>query len=318
MLSAGSIATFYRYKGGVGASTLLANTAWLLASAGKRVLAVDADLAAPSLHRLYRPFLTDPNLTATEGLIDAAIDFASSAPDDAPQLASLVVSVDWDFEGSGSLDLLTAGRLSPLSAYAARVAGFRWQPFLEGPDGARFLESAEELRTLYDFILVDCTSGITETTALCAISIPDTLCLCFTATPQTVEGAREVALRAMQERHQTPLQILPLSMRVDPSEKSLLEDRRRTARAALGPFITHVPPTEIDRYWQDTEFPYVPYYGFGEVLPVFFDTPGDVHSLCSASERLCRYLAPNETLTFSFPNESQREETLARYRRTGL
>jgi MinD-like ATPase involved in chromosome partitioning or flagellar assembly len=38
------IITFYSYKGGTGRSMALANIAWILASAGKRVLAIDWDL----------------------------------------------------------------------------------------------------------------------------------------------------------------------------------------------------------------------------------------------------------------------------------
>ena len=49
--SRGEIATFYSYKGGTGRSMLVANTGWLLASAGYHVLMVDWDLEAPGLHR---------------------------------------------------------------------------------------------------------------------------------------------------------------------------------------------------------------------------------------------------------------------------
>jgi hypothetical protein len=54
--AAGSIVTFYSYKGGVGRTMALANVATLLAQRGQRVLVVDFDLEAPGLHRY---FLTD-------------------------------------------------------------------------------------------------------------------------------------------------------------------------------------------------------------------------------------------------------------------
>src|SRR5258707_4498131 len=59
----------------------LANTAWILASAGKRVLAIDWDLEAPGLHRYFHPFLTDKELCGQEsqGVIEMAIDFAERA-----------------------------------------------------------------------------------------------------------------------------------------------------------------------------------------------------------------------------------------------
>ncbi len=66
-----SIVTFYSYKGGVGRSMALANTAVLLARQGKRVLVVDWDLEAPGLERYFTYFKSeDPN----KGLLDLLIE----------------------------------------------------------------------------------------------------------------------------------------------------------------------------------------------------------------------------------------------------
>src|SRR6476659_2318453 len=77
--SLGKIITFYSYKGGTGRSMALANVAWILASAGKRVLIIDWDLEAPGLHRYFHPFLADKELSETEGLIDFFVEFAVAA-----------------------------------------------------------------------------------------------------------------------------------------------------------------------------------------------------------------------------------------------
>ena len=74
----GRIITFYSYKGGTGRTMALANVAWILASNGKRVLAVDWDLEAPGLHRYFRPFLLDKDLTSSPGIIDLVWDFAAA------------------------------------------------------------------------------------------------------------------------------------------------------------------------------------------------------------------------------------------------
>lgn len=75
----GRIVTFYSYKGGTGRSMALANFAWILAASGKKVLVMDWDLEAPGLHRYFRPFLTDPELVDTDGLIDAIWTLAGTA-----------------------------------------------------------------------------------------------------------------------------------------------------------------------------------------------------------------------------------------------
>lgn len=82
----GSVVTFYSYKGGTGRTMALANVGWILASQGLRVLVVDWDLEAPGLHRYYHPLLIDPELHATDGLIDllrAYVEQALPGPGDA-------------------------------------------------------------------------------------------------------------------------------------------------------------------------------------------------------------------------------------------
>src|SRR5215470_12611442 len=78
----GNIITFYSYKGGTGRSMAVANVAWILASGGKRVLTVDWDLEAPGLHRYYMPFLSDKDLTGSDGLIDLLIEFRDATATD--------------------------------------------------------------------------------------------------------------------------------------------------------------------------------------------------------------------------------------------
>ncbi len=48
------ITSFYSYKGGVGRTMALANTAWELVQRGYRVAVLDLDLEAPGLHRALR------------------------------------------------------------------------------------------------------------------------------------------------------------------------------------------------------------------------------------------------------------------------
>ena len=60
----GSIVTFYSYKGGVGRSFALANTAALLSSWGYRTLCVDWDLDAPGLQEYFAPWVVLKQSTA--------------------------------------------------------------------------------------------------------------------------------------------------------------------------------------------------------------------------------------------------------------
>src|SRR5262245_52185610 len=118
MKAPGRIITFYSYKGGTGRSMLLANTAWLLANAGHNVLMVDWDLEAPGLHRYMSPFLTDPQVSDSNGLIDMVLAYATDAvqPSEGPRppdwissrtdVLDYAVSVNWKYETGGTLSLL--------------------------------------------------------------------------------------------------------------------------------------------------------------------------------------------------------------------
>src|SRR5262249_50873455 len=84
------IVTFYSFKGGVGRTMALANVAWILASAGKRVLAVDWDLDSPGLHRYFRPFLRDKDLTSNNGVIDILLSYSRGAAHYDPTAPELI------------------------------------------------------------------------------------------------------------------------------------------------------------------------------------------------------------------------------------
>src|SRR5262249_5955812 len=121
----GKIITFYSYKGGTGRSLAVSNVAWILASNGYDVLLIDWDLEAPGLYRYLRPFLVDPELTSSPGVIDFVWDAArvnvtpadksqaTSLSAEFPSLEDYVVGLDWDFHDNGSISLIPAGPPDP-------------------------------------------------------------------------------------------------------------------------------------------------------------------------------------------------------------
>jgi cellulose biosynthesis protein BcsQ len=122
---------------------ILANVAWILASNGKKVLVVDWDLDAPSLHRYFQPFLLDKDLTFTKGLIDffnKFIDAALTPPDETEEddenwykpyanIQLYAVPLDWEFPQQGTIDFVPAGKQVKL--YAMRMTSFDWDLFYE-------------------------------------------------------------------------------------------------------------------------------------------------------------------------------------------
>ncbi|HEY5960410.1 MAG TPA: AAA family ATPase, partial [Polyangiaceae bacterium] len=210
----GRVVTFYSYKGGTGRTMALANVAWILASHGKRVMCVDWDLEAPGLHRYFAPFLADPELKETDGLIDWAYDYLLAATeastsdelheerDSSPwyneftQLDRYATSLSGDFPSGGALYLLGAGRQS--STFSERVNRFNWVRFYEEFGGEAFVNASfENARKLYDYILVDSRTGVADTSGVSTIQVPDDLVVALTLNNQSIYGAAHVAQVAL-------------------------------------------------------------------------------------------------------------------------
>jgi CRISPR type III-B/RAMP module RAMP protein Cmr6 len=285
----GKIITFYSYKGGTGRSMAVANTAWILASAGKKVLAVDWDLEAPGLHRYFSPFLLDPELTSSEGLIEMVADAAlqavtppsegAAAPDlSEGDLARYTLSLDWTFANGGKLDFLPAGRQD--ETYSKRINSFEWGRFWERLGGSAFLEAVRrKMRAVYDYTLIDSRTGLADTAGICTMEMPGTLVICFTLNHQSIQGAAAVAKSVAAQR--PGIEILPVPMRMDATVPRRRQEAMRKASVAFSGFPRGLTGRERDRYFEEISAPYYPYYSYEETLALFVEPPS-TNTLTSA------------------------------------
>jgi hypothetical protein len=302
----------------------LANVAWILASAGKKVLMLDWDLEAPGLHRYFAPFLVDPDLEATEGIIDFVREYAlevkspgkaADAGDGLGRFTDITryaVGIDWDFPGEGALDLVAAGRQDP--DYAARVNLFNWSHFYQQLGGGPFWEEVKRVIKLkYDYILIDSRTGVSDTAGICTVQLPDILIICFTLNRQNIEGAAAVAASVREQRDRTGLQILPVPMRVELGEKAKLDRSREYAHGRFVVFLDDLPEDRREGYWSDVEVVYYQYYAYEEILATFGDRPGSSISILASLERLTGYLSAGEVDRLAAPSEFDRQAVLVRY-----
>lgn len=301
--------TFYSYKGGVGRSMALANVAWILASSARRVLAVDWDLDAPGLHRYFRPFLLDPDLSQSPGLIDFLIESATGSATGATGNISVLgyaSSLEWQFPTGGRLDLVGAGRQD--RAYALRAGDFDWRGFYERLGGQELLERMKrDLVDEYDFVLIDSRTGISDMSAVCIDQMSESLVLCFGPYLQSIDGSLGVAGRARSSRAEwsaaAPLNVVPVLMRVDHGEKELLEQTRRTVRSKILSFESQSPRFTVG---DCIEFPYVPYYAYKEILSVFVDAPFSRGTVGTAAAELAGRLVGGVVPVPEYTDDSRR------------
>ena len=339
----GRILTFYSYKGGTGRSMAMANIAWILASAGRSVLMIDWDLEAPGLHRYFRPFLLDEELTASDGLIDLVDRYATAAiqpvdPNAPPKadwyvdyadFSDYVLSIDYDYFGStGRLDFLPAGRQG--DAYALKVSSFNWQNLYDRLGGGAFFEALKRrAREDYDYVLIDSRTGVSDTAGICSVQMPDTLVVCLTHNNQSIKGAAGVSqwargrhdqlLQEMRtgaiaasaadgpiENSPRPYRIFPVPMRVDTGESDRLALRQAFARAAFLPMIGHLGADLAD-YWSRVEVPHNVFYAYECWRRS--DKPSDPKTVLSAFVRMAGYITDGDVTDFRLtisPDEQQR------------
>ncbi|MFJ6812951.1 FxSxx-COOH system tetratricopeptide repeat protein [Streptomyces avermitilis] len=309
----GRIITFYSYKGGTGRTMALANTAWILAANGKRVLAVDWDLEAPGLDRFFRPFLDPHALAATSGIIDIINEYAWAATSGSQRSGAWhqeyahveqhAVSLTPERHGlrfakGGSLDFLSAGRQD--RSYSATVSSFEWDNFYERLGGGLFLDALrDDMKASYEYVLIDSRTGLSDNADICTIQMPDMLVDCFTLSDQSLDGAAAVARSVEDGYRKRKIRVLPVPMRIDEGEKEKVDAGRALARLKFdglpkGLGGEDLSPEELSQYWGAVEIPYRPYYAYEETLATVGDESGIANSLLSAFERLTNVISDGE------------------------
>ena len=301
----------------------LANVAWILASAGKRVLVADWDLEAPGLHRFFAPFTRRDQVDSAPGVIDLVREFEDHVQrnDERPtgwveQLARVdtyALSVDWEFPGGGSLDMLSAGRQN--GEYALRLGSLDWDLFYERLGGGAFISALRaDMRNRYDYTLIDSRTGFSDVADICTQDMPDVLVDCFTLSNQGIDGAAHVARQVARNKRRA-IRILPVAMRVDQGEKEKADAGRLLAMRRFPGLPTGMSDAERTRFFASVEVPYQTYYAYEETLATFGDKPGSPTSVLAAYERLTAVITRGEVTALAPMDEALRTGWRSRFER---
>ncbi len=205
-----TIVTFYSYKGGVGRSMALANVALKLAKGGHKVLAVDWDLEAPGLEEYFNDSKFE---TSGRGLLDLLIE----KEDYRDYLWHIRL-----LEDETSMTLLPSGRDE--EDYYSKLERFNQNEFFE-KGGGDFLETLRnQWLEDFDFVLIDSRTGLSDTSGICTIFMPDIVVGLFTATLQSVRGTRDVLQLAQNGRQRlsydrSQFSVIPVPCRMGSSSR---------------------------------------------------------------------------------------------------
>jgi MinD-like ATPase involved in chromosome partitioning or flagellar assembly/tetratricopeptide (TPR) repeat protein len=295
MKALGHILTFYSYKGGVGRSMGLANVAALLAKWGQKVLVVDWDLEAPGIEAYFN--IANPQISESRKSTPGIIDLVKAV--EAGQ------ELDWHdcllaaspFDEGEEINIISAGRDD--ERYLPNVQHTNWDELFETKALGLYIEGLRDSwKKEFDFVLLDSRTGITDIGGVCTIHLPDYLLVWFTTNRTSMDGVRRVAesARLAQDNlpfDRNPLLILPVPARDESRTEVELSDIWKNDIARdFGDFYREWLPLKVspEDVIGKLRIPYIPFWSFGERLPVVEKGTVDTQSIGLAYETLSRLI----------------------------
>ncbi|MFN3792629.1 tetratricopeptide repeat protein [Massilia sp.] len=230
--SPGQVTTVYAYEGGPVRNGLLAAMALQLAgdAGAAPVLAIDWDLASPSLHGYFGPSPgadTDagpPGLVDYAGALLAELRRRRIGRDDGGDgvADALLDAVDWRpyvqrVDGRRPLYLMRAGRFD--DDYAERAGSLDWAALFDACP-ALLRRFSARLAGHFRHVLVAGGAGRSASVSACTVLVPDRLVGLFTPAPGSIDGLEGVVRRAIDYRcthedEQRPLLVYPVACAAD-------------------------------------------------------------------------------------------------------
>jgi uncharacterized protein YjbI with pentapeptide repeats len=301
----GKIITFYSYNGGSDKSMALANVATLLTRWGYRVLMIDWDLEAPGgIGHFFEGNITSETVPSQDGILDLLWS-AKEPKGSEHQWEELVQKLELKLGDppEGELELLSAGAWDSAD-YFKKLHTFDVREFYAG-GGASFIERLrEDWKAKYDFVLINCRSGITPFGSICTIQLPDIMMLLVECDEHDLEGGTRVAQRVTAVRRSMPfdrleLLVVPVPTRFDPekSPEGYDYEQRWLARLELAVADFYKPwlPKDFAKQemLKETLIPYYSEYRVDdERLPALYKRP-QKPQISKAYENIAALLANN-------------------------
>lgn len=324
----GEIITFYSYKGGTGRSMALANVGCRLAAPpygkGRGVLMIDWDLEAPGLHRYFQHLFAGrrdgDEMGGRPGLLELFSELEREIPPDGyeneDQAAEHADRLAQNFSARRyalplevpGLYLLKAGRFD--EDYSTHVNTFDWEGlYRRSPPLFRAL--AERWAEEFDYILIDSRTGLTDTSGICTMLMPEKLVVVFTPNRQSFTGVANLVRKATKYRKNSddlrPLIVFPLPSRIEGSLINLRNSWRfgdpdkgivgyQPLFEGLFREVYGLAPEQCDlsEYFEKVQIQQTPDYAYGEEIAVLVEMHSDRLSLTSSYEIFTERLVMKE------------------------
>jgi MinD-like ATPase involved in chromosome partitioning or flagellar assembly len=210
------VVTFYSYKGGVGRTLALVNIAAMLAQTGRRVLAVDFDLEAPSLP----DFDVFKGSLGQRGVVDYVTEYRDSGI--APDCHDFIVPC----EAEGKPIWVMPAGCNADPGYTEKLNDIDWKKLYEEQDGYLFFEDLKQQWAEYDgdgfdYVLIDSRTGHTDVGGICTRHLPDAVSVMFLPNASNISGLIPIVKSIRDEKSNAGAKI---SLHVTPTNVPDLDD----------------------------------------------------------------------------------------------
>jgi tetratricopeptide (TPR) repeat protein len=307
------ITTFYSYKGGAGRTMALANyachLAQLPAQKNGRILMIDWDLEAPGLHRYFPKYGEATSGERCRGVIDYFCDLnrkLAENPANYPRLAEAngfvelhgILSLDdyvvpEVFDGVSRVDMMPAGLFD--SKFVQRVGEFQWAEFFKKYPHV-FRAFQELIASRYTHCLIDSRTGLTDTSGICTMLMPEKLVAVFNPNVQSLDGILDLLKRSLTYRACSndfrPLAIFPLPSRIENVQRLQEWWRERYQHSFETFFVDEGADGNLDltEYFNRVLLPHKSDYAFGEKIAIVEEKFSEIGSLRKAYEEFFEIL----------------------------
>ena len=190
--------TFYSYKGGVGRTSALVNSALLRAMEGDRVVVIDFDLEAPGVSSYVEELVSQQGknlgLDNRPGILEYLYETVHS--DKVTELKNKAITKnDLGLNLEGNIWFIGAGNTST-SKYTKKLNSLNWDEIFKKKHGALLLENfkrqiIKEFNNP-DYVFIDSRTGITEIGGVCTGYLSDLVVVLSSLNKQNLVGTSKV------------------------------------------------------------------------------------------------------------------------------
>ncbi len=238
--------TFFSYKGGVGRTLALVNTAYTLATRnnGSKVVILDFDLEAPGID-MIPPF--KPERFPEKGGIVEYISMYSENDSPDPEHLPTLSPYSYTPKGISNVTVIPAGKKD--RNYQICMSGLSWESLYKLKKGYHFFEHLKkQIQAEFspDYLIIDSRTGLADISGITTHQMADLVSLVFNLNRQNLEGIKRSYDSIIAAPKPIPIKTLLIASPVPKTlvaDTAVLEERLKEAAesmpAALNAGIKH-------------------------------------------------------------------------------